>query len=405
MPNDVTSSRSHSDWPTRLEWMLIVGAWTTVALLTAVNSVLAPRGGGGVEWARFPVELGREMFEYGFWIVLTPVVFWLARVLPLERAQAARNVAVHLGIAAAVAVLVDVGDALSRSVLFLDPPAAEFSFVRIITGLWFVNELVVYCVVLAAGFARDYYLQKKERQEEAERLQARTRKLEKQLTEAQLDALRMQLNPHFLFNTLHAISTLVGRDPQGVRRMIARLSDLLRRVLDEEVPPEIPLAEELDVLRDYLEIQQIRFQGELEVSIDVPEAVQDARVPYLILQPLAENAIKHGAGQVEDTGRIAIDGRREEGQLVVSIRDNGPGFDEENHVLGTGLQNVRARLKGLYGEEASLHVGPVEGGTGIVAMVRLPYHTGADLYAPSGDALDEDAIPGDVLLTSAAGRD
>lgn len=395
------ANHSHSNWPSRLEWTLIVGAWTTVALFTAVNSVLAPRGGGGVEWARFPIELGREMFEYGFWIVLTPVVFWFARTLPLERAHVARNVLVHLGIAVVVAVLVDVSDSLLRSMLFPAAPAAQFDFMRIITRLWFVNELVVYSVVLAAGFARDYYLQKKERQEEAERLQARTRELEKQLTEAQLNALRMQLNPHFLFNTLHAVSTLVGRDPQGVRRMIARLSELLRRVLDEEVPQEIPLAEELDVLRDYLEIQQIRFQGELEVSINVPEAIQEAHVPYLILQPLAENAIKHGAGRTPGTGRIAIDGYCNEGQLVLSVRDNGPGFDED-YAPGTGLQNVRARLKGLYGEEARLHVGPVEEGPGVVATIRLPYHTGADLYAPSADALDAGSVPDDVLLASAA---
>ena len=158
-------------------------------------------------------------------------------------------------------------------------------------------DLVVYTVVLAAGFARDYYLQKKERQEETERLQARTRELEKQLTEAQLDALRMQLNPHFLFNTLHAISTLVGRDPQGVRRMMARLSELLRRVLDEEVPQEIPLA-----------------------------------------------------------------------------------------------------------DEAHLHVGTVDEGTGVVATIRLPYYTGTDHYAPSREAFDEDSAFEHVLVTSAAER-
>lgn len=396
---------STSNWPSRLEWTLIIGAWTTVALFTAVNSVLAPRGGGSVEWSRFPMELGRELFEYAFWILLTPVVFWLARTLPLERARVVRNVVIHAVVAVGVAILVDVSDALLHSLLFPDAPAAAFNFMRIITRLWFVNELVVYIVVLAAGFARDYYLQKKERQEEAERLQARTRKLEKQLAEAQLDALRMQLNPHFLFNTLHAVSTLVGRDPQGVRRMIARLSELLRRVLDEDVPQEIPLAEELDVLSDYLEIQQIRFQGELEVSMDVPEAIQDARVPYLILQPLAENAIKHGAGQVRGTGRIRIDGQRDEEHLVLTVRDNGPGFDGADYAPGTGLQNVRARLKGLYGNEAQLHVRPVDGRTGVLATIRLPYHTGADLYAPSGDALGNDSIPEEVLLASAAEHD
>jgi len=139
--------------------------------------------------------------------------------------------------------------------------------------------------------------------------------------------------------------------------------------------------------------------------MDVPEAIQDARVPYLILQPLAENAIKHGAGQVRGTGRIRIDGQRDEEHLVLTVRDNGPGFDGADYAPGTGLQNVRARPKGLYGNEAQLHVRPVDGRTGVLATIRLPYHTGADLYAPSGDALGNDSIPEEVLLASAAERD
>ena len=397
---------STSNWPSRLEWTLIVGAWTTVALLTAVNGVLAPHSGESVAWSRFPVELGRELFEYGFWIVLTPVVFWLARVLPLERTAAIRNVPIHLVLAVVVAFTVDATDALLRQVLFPDPGrAAAFNPLLILTQLWFVNELVVYLVVLAAGFARDYYLQKKERQEEAERLQERTSALERQLTEARLETLRMQLNPHFLFNTLHAVSTLVGRDPQGVRRMIARLSELLRRVLDDEAPQEHPLADELDVLEDYLEIQQIRFQGRLDVSIDVPPEVRPARVPYLILQPLAENAIKHGASCVRGTGRIAISALQDGDTLVITVRDNGPGFDDE-FSPGVGLANVRERLAGLYGDDSGLTVAPAAEGPGIAATLRLPYHTGADLYAPSGDAGDE--IPSgadetdDALLTTSA---
>jgi len=389
---------SQSNWPARLEWMLIVGAWTTVALLTAVNRVLAPRGGGGVEWTQFPAALGREIFEYGFWIVLTPIVFWLARQLPLEWPRVPRNVALHLGIAVVAAFTVDVTDALLRRALFPIPErAGQFHVLHIITRLWFINELIVYFVILAAGFARDYYLQKRRRQEEAERLQERTTALEQQLTEARLEALRMQLNPHFLFNTLHAISSLVGRDPHGVRRMVARLSELLRRVLDEEAPQEIPLAEELDMLRDYLEIQQIRFQDRLDVTIDVPAAIQNARVPYLILQPIAENAIKHGASRVRGTGRIVIDGRRENDRLLLSVRDNGPGFENgDTFTPGIGLRNVEARLDGLYGDDYALDVEPAENAPGVVATVTLPYHTGTDLYAP-GDGRPTD----DVVLTTA----
>ena len=396
------TNRSTSNWPSRLEWMLIVGAWTTVALLTAVNRVLAPRGGGAVEWSQFPAALGRDMFEYGFWIVLTPLVFWLARQIPLESLEwprIPRNVAVHLSIAVVAAFTVDASDILLRRALFPVPERfADFNVLHIITRLWFINELIVYFVILAVGFARDYYLQKKQRQKEAERLQERTDTLEQQLTEARLEALRMQLNPHFLFNTLHAISSLVGRDPHGVRRMVARLSELLRRVLDEEAPQEIPLAEELDMLEDYLEIQQIRFQDRLDVSVDMPADVQDAHVPYLILQPLAENAIKHGASRVRGTGRIAIEGRRANDRLVLSVCDNGPGFDDgDSFAPGIGLRNVEARLDSLYGDDYAMRVAPSDEGSGVVATLDLPYHTGADLYAP-GDGRSSD----DVVLSTAA---
>jgi signal transduction histidine kinase len=390
---------SESNWPSRLEWALIVGAWSTVALLTAANDVLAPRGGGGMEWGRFPIALGQELFEHGFWIVLTPVVFWLTRVLPLERPHIPRNVALHLGLAVSAAVTVEVTDGVLRVLMFGGPDdtVQASALLRYVTRFWFANELIVYFVILAAGFARDYYLQKKERQAEAERLQERTSALEQQLTEARLEALRMQLNPHFLFNTLHAISTLVGRDPHGVRRMVARLSELLRRVLDEEAPQEIPLAEELDMLRDYLEIQKIRFQDRLDVSIEVPANIQQAHVPYLILQPLAENAVKHGASRVRGIGTVAISGRRENDQLVLFVQDNGPGFDD-GFTPGIGLRNVEARLDGLYGDAYDLRFTAADDGAGVTATLRLPYHTGADLYAPGDGQPAEDV----VLATSSA---
>jgi hypothetical protein len=141
------TNRSTSNWPSRLEWMLIVGAWTTVALLTAVNRVLAPRGGGAVEWSQFPAALGRDMFEYGFWIVLTPLVFWLARQIPLESLEwprIPRNVAVHLSIAVVAAFTVDASDILLRRALFPVPERfADFNVLHIITRLWFINELIV----------------------------------------------------------------------------------------------------------------------------------------------------------------------------------------------------------------------------------------------------------------------
>jgi LytS/YehU family sensor histidine kinase len=249
-----------------------------------------------------------------------------------------------------------------------------------VTRLFWLDDLIVYFAVLAAGIARDYFLRFRTRHEEAVHLQSQAAQLQAQLAEARLSALRTQLNPHFLFNTLHAVSTLVERDPRGVRRMIARLSELLRYTLDGADEQEVPLERELTFLERYLEIMQIRFQGRLEVDTRVEPDVLDALVPTLVLQPLVENAVKHGVSKVEGAGRIAIHARRDGERVLLSVRDNGPGLpsdgapDEE----GVGLRNTRARLAELYGPAQSLTLRAADGG-GLVAEVALPYHTRADL--------------------------
>jgi sensor histidine kinase YesM len=307
--------------------------------------------------------------------------FPVVEVIPDDHRTALRNIALHVGAVFAVAITIDLSEDLVIGPL-LAQPATSVGVLQQIQRFWFLDELLIYLVVLMASFARTYYAQKKERQEEAERLEKRAQSLEAQLTEARLEALRMQLNPHFLFNTLHAVSTLVDRDPSGVRRMIARLSELLRHVLDEAAPQEVPLADELDFLEDYLEIQSIRFQGALDTVIDVPPELRDAQVPNLILQPVVENAIKHGASQVRGVGRIEVRGRREGELLVLTVEDNGPGLSAAQED-GFGLRNVRARLEGLYGEEQALHLASVpEEGT--QAILELPYHTGAALYTTEG---------------------
>lgn len=370
-----------SSWPSRLEWGLIVAFWATYALLSIGQGAFDDGGEG--------LRLGRtlmEMTEYGAWIFLTPIVFRLAVALPVvegvpsEWLKALRNVALHVAAALAIAISIDLSEDLVAVTFGASGPPANVA--QQIWHLWFMDELMIYLIVLMVGFARSYYLEKKARQEEAERLEERAQSLEAQLTEARLEALRMQLNPHFLFNTLHAVSTLVDRDPDGVRRMIARLSELLRHVLDEEAPQEVPLSQELDFLDDYLEIQSIRFQGNLDTKIDVPTELHDAQVPNLILQPVVENAIKHGASQVRGVGRLEIRGQREGDDLVLTVRDNGPGLPESQED-GLGLRNVRARLRELYGDDQSLRLKSAPDG-GTIATLKLPYHTSTSLYTAAG---------------------
>jgi LytS/YehU family sensor histidine kinase len=243
---------------------------------------------------------------------------------------------------------------------------------REIGRLRFLNQFVTYLAVLAAGFAREYFLRDQLRATEANVLQT-------QLAEARLDALRMQLNPHFLFNTLHAVSALVERDPSGVRKMIARLSELLRKTMESGAPNEVPLRDELALLRRYVEIMEIRFQGRLRVATNVPDDLLGALVPNLVLQPIVENALEHGAARAEGEGRIAIEARRSGERVVLSVRDNGPGVSA-GASSGVGLANTRARLEQLYGDEASLTLTTAPDG-GALAEIALPFHTAGDLRA------------------------
>lgn len=375
------TNRSNTDWPSRLEWGLIAAFWATVVLLSVGQGVLGDAS-GEMHWG----HLVGEMVEYSLWALFTPLVFWFAAALPVveptdtKQTTVARNVALHAMPAFGAAIAVD----LSEDVVAAALGARPMALLQSIQRFWFTDELAIYLVILMAGFARSYYFQQKAQQEEAERLEERAEALEAQLTEARLEALRMQLNPHFLFNTLHAVSTLVDRDPAGVRRMIARLSELLRHVLDEEAPQEVPLSQELDFLDDYFEIQSIRFQGRLDTEVDVPSSLYDVQVPNLILQPVVENAIKHGASQVRGVGRIEVRGRREDGALVLSVTDNGPGLPESQKD-GFGLRNVRARLQELYGDDQALRLESVPD-EGTRATVRLPYHTSTSLYTASGTA-------------------
>ena len=196
--------------------------------------------------------------------------------------------------------------------------------------------------------------------------------------------LRTQLNPHFLFNTLNAVAALVQTDPKGVRRMIALLSDMLRKTLDQASEPEVPLERELELLRLYLSIMEIRFRGRLDVRIAADPTVMEARVPHLILQPLVENSMKHGIGYGSDSGLLEIAASREGDELILTVRDSGPGSAIDGPSSGAGpsqgggfgLRHTRERLQQSYGERGKLALTTTERG-GTVAEVRLPYHATA----------------------------
>jgi two-component system LytT family sensor kinase len=366
----------------RSELALIFAFWTFIAIASSVNAMIDPRGRG-----LMPVlpsaPFALAFIESYLWALVTPLIFVLVSRYGIERSNRAARAVLFVGVGVVVAILVDqIVGYLRFDVLFVPrrPRPPDFGpFVRI-QRAWFLNEFIVYVAVLATAFARDFFIRYRARREEAMRLQEKTARLQMQLADARLDALRMQLNPHFLFNTLHAVSALVERDPKGVRRMIARLSELLRTTLETQ-EPEVTLAHEIAFLQRYLDIMRIRFQGRLEVSMRIAPDVESALVPNLILQPLVENAIRHGVEKLEGVGRIDIEARRDGERLHISVRDNGPGAakDAGATATGLGLRNTRARLEQLYGTEQELAMRRDE--RGFAAEVRLPYHTRDDLRA------------------------
>jgi len=384
---------------TRGEILAIVAFWAFLAVLTAAGLLVDPRiaAVAAMRAALRPdFRAGIDtiaLVEYGLWALLTLPIFWMARRFGGDRPTLDRILA-FLVIGVVVAIGVDaLLKVISREVLptptLLQPGRPQPSFpgsrfpvpaprpaspVRgLFSRLSFLYDFLVYIVVLGAGLARNYIVRNKARLDETRRLQAAAAELDAHLADARLNALRAQLNPHFLFNTLNGISTLVEEDPPGARRMIARLSDLLRHTLSEGDEQEIQLARELEMLRLYLDIMEVRFQGKLEVSIESEKSLDDALVPNLVLQPLVENAFRHGLALIQTVGRVAVRAERDNGDLVLTVRDNGRGPAKEMRE-GVGLTNTRARLSQLYGERQRLALTADEGG-GALVEVRFPYHT------------------------------
>ena len=337
------------------------------------------------------------------WFALTPAVLWIGRRFPLERRRLALRLPAHLALAAVISfVELSTESAVLRALgvfpAIMSSYAATLGFLLIIG---FHQGIITYWAILAVQYAFGWYRRFEDRRREALRLQLHSSELEKKLVEAHLGALKMQLQPHFLFNTLNAITVLV-RQQQGrqAEEMLSRLGDLLRLVLEDVEAQEVPLSRELEYLELYLSIEQVRFQDRLRVSVAVDPECFDAAVPYMALQPIVENAIRHGIGRSSAAGSLEIGAIRSGASLVVEIANDGPGLEEGgNAKRGIGLSNTRARLAQLYGDSARLTVENRAQG-GVVARMTLPYHFAAGSVAPPGavmpGALEAHAAHGPV---------
>jgi LytS/YehU family sensor histidine kinase len=289
-------------------------------------------------------------------------MIWLARRFRVERANWPRLVPLHLAFALGVH-LADSGIKTALPWLFnaFGPPWPPFSLV-LARGV-FIN-VTCYVVVAAITYAVDYAALYRERALAAAQLQA-------QLSAARLSALQSQLRPHFLFNTLNTIAEQVHTDPAGADRMITRLAALLRASIGGE-EQEVSLRAELDVLRNYIEIMAVRFGARVTFDFDIAPEALDARVPSWLLQPLVENAIRHGVEPCERGGRVEVAARRRQELLELEVRDTGRGLPGGELREGVGLGNTRDRLRQLYGEAHHFAV-RVRAGGGVIVAVTIPY--------------------------------
>jgi signal transduction histidine kinase len=301
-----------------------------------------------------------------YWLALLPGILWLGLRFPLRRSALLRSIPAHaLGAGLSSALYAELMVFLMQRWLPRPPPEWMGSVAD--WGVRFQFGLLAYSFILSWGYVHEYFTALRHREVAVTRLEA-------ELARAQLRALKAQLQPHFLFNTLHAITVLIRHDTGAAGRMVMQLSDLLRLTLMDSDRQEATLEQELRFLRLYLEIEQTRFRDRLEVRWEIAPGLEDAAVPTLLLQPLVENALKHGVATRAAGGRVVIGADREDGRLHLRVIDNGAGARSHDRTAGSGIgiASARGRLKLLYGADHQFRFEPNADG-GVSVVVSIPY--------------------------------
>ena len=350
-------------------WMLLVGVWSGFALF-ALLQIYVARAATGHPPPLWPL-IRLEAPIWVFWMGATVGVAILAQRVPLDRSRLLGSVALHLLVAVAVATAF-VGFRLLWYQAFNPYPSLSPS-----VGAWFwqtfresfMHGFVLYWAILGVYHALTNYALYRRRDLDAARMQA-------QLAETKLQALRSQLRPHFLFNTLNTASAVLEHDPTKARTILGRLGELLRASLAADDVQEIPLARELTVVEAAVEIEGARFGDRLRVEIHVPVELRDALVPSFLLQPLIENAVRYAVATRTEPGHISVRAARRGAMLELSISDDGPGVPEGRAIEGIGLGNTRKRLATLYEERGALTLRNRPEG-GLEVLVQIPYRSAA----------------------------
>ena len=345
---------------------LIWGIWTIVALFFSTQVYL-------MNYAeRQPIRYAQSFLLQAsacyLWALATPLVLWLSRRFHITRGNWLRMVSLHF-VFALVICSSQIASHFIIYMMFLGrgssiTPFRVFNYVYFNLDRW----ILFYGLILVLSHAFAYY-------QSFRKGELRASQLHTQLVQSQLEALKMQVQPHFLFNTLHSISALLSKDTDGARKMITRLGDFLRLTLENSGSMEVTLQQEIEFLNGYLEIERIRFQDRLTTDIHVDPEVLDVRVPNLILQPIVENAMRHAIGN-STSGRVEVTAVPRNGVVRIEVKDNGPGIQTEQSFeaprgRGLGLANTRARLAGLYGDAASFELTNNPSG-GLVVALEIP---------------------------------
>ena len=357
--------------PTLRRAALLLGAWTLAGVIFAAVSYASALADTNRRFG-FLDALRLNLILFYLWGLFSPLLFWFSRRFPLEfPLRTRRNLLLHLP---ALVVFAAVHQAIQVVVLWSTTPRMQQQWPSIVDCyryyFWFgfYIDLIIALLIIIAVHALFYY--RRFRASELEQASLKT-----QLAQAQLKALKMQLHPHFLFNTLHSISSLILEEPAKANSMIARLGDFLRLTLEHSNRQLVTLKEETEFVRCYLEIEQVRFADRLTVNLAVDPATDSAQVPHLILQPLVENAIQHAIAPRAAPGRIEIEARRSGSRLRIEVKDTGPGMTGPVESLqghGVGLTNVQARLTGLYDGDFSFAISNGSE-SGFSVLLELPF--------------------------------
>jgi two-component system, LytTR family, sensor kinase len=339
--------------------LAIAAGWTLFGLCSFAVCLLADAAIGTESVPRAAL-LAYSLGAAWIWAALSPAVFWLTRDARFPAGHRLRSVLLHVATGGGFVMLSVTMQSMLADATRIDTSGVSPLLPRV------ENSLLAYAALVLMGQATHYFSLLKTRQIHASDLEAR-------LAKTHLQLLRMQLQPHFLFNTLNTVAELVHSDPDTADQMITRLGRLLRLSLDHAGHQVVPLRQEIDFLRMYVEIEQVRFQDRLQIVWDLAPDTLEAAVPTLLWHPVLENAIRHGVTPLAGRGRIVISSQRAGDDLILEIRDNGRGLPHGELLReGVGLRNIRERVDQLYGSRARFSLEPAAGG-GTVATLRLPF--------------------------------